>query len=643
VNQHQAGQEAAADSASVTADGPAAVAAIAGLTLSLERRRVRSQVLNGVDLEIPQGEILGVVGRSGSGKSVLALTMLGLLPTSARPQLGGSAVVAGVDMVTATQAEMRRVRRTALGAVFQDPMTSLNPTMRVGRQITEAAWTRQAEIAIQLMSKVSIPQPSQRLRSFPHQLSGGLRQRVMVATAIADNPQLVVADEPTTALDTTVQAQVLATLAELRETIGCSIMLITHDLGVAAQVADRIAVIYRGSIVETGPAAQVLEAPTHAYTKSLLASRLTLTVDKTKPLRVETLEADGTVPEPPPQAEGTAAGAGTPSAAAVPARQVADGAPAPQVTLRDLRCTFTVSDQGHKAKLHALRGVDLTVADGEALAIVGESGSGKSTLLRCVAGLETGYTGTLEAPPRQDIQMVFQDAGASLTPWLTAGALLRERLHGHRVRGAEAGRLIDEALARVDLPAEILGVVPSEMSGGQRQRVALARATIVPPKVLLCDEPTSALDVSLAAQVLNLLRELRRDLGTTTLFVTHDLAVARFIADRIAVMYLGRLVETGPAEQVIAAPAHPYTQALVAAIPGAKVPFPEAQGESASPLAPPPGCAYHPRCPLARPECADPTGAFELTGMGPDHLVACPVVAGPAVAGLAAAAQGVTP
>ncbi|MDR1798702.1 MAG: ABC transporter ATP-binding protein, partial [Bifidobacteriaceae bacterium] len=616
-------------------------------------------VLSHVSLAIPPGEILGVVGRSGSGKSVLALTLLGLLPKTARPQLSGRAVVAGVDMVSAGEQDRRRVRRTALGAVFQDPMTSLNPTMRVGRQIKEAAWTKRTEAAIELMSRVSIPQPGERLRSFPHQLSGGLRQRVMVAMAIADQPQLVIADEPTTALDTTVQAQVLATLGGLRDAIGCSIVLITHDLGVAAQVADRIAVIYRGEIVELGSSQAVLEAPQHPYTKSLLASRLTLTVDKTQPLRVESLETADGAPEP---GHGTRPGVGeteaaaaarpqppapTPAPPGVPAAQT--GAPAPPaVSLQDVECVFTVSNQGRKAKLHALRGVTLDVAEGESLAIVGESGSGKSTLLRCVAGLETGFTGRLTAPPRADIQMVFQDAGASLTPWLSARAMLRERLRGHGTPGREASDLIAQALDRVGLPAEILDVVPSEMSGGQRQRVALARATIVPPKVLLCDEPTSALDVSLAAQVLNLLRGLRRALGTTMLFVTHDLAVARFIADRIAVMYLGRLVEVGPAEQVIGAPAHPYTQALVAAIPGAKVPFPEVQGESASPLDPPPGCAYHPRCPLARPACANPALALPLDAFGEGRWLACPVVAaeaeatGPAGAGAPPGGQPAT-
>ncbi|MDR1712054.1 MAG: ABC transporter ATP-binding protein [Propionibacteriaceae bacterium] len=600
------------------AESPAGplVAQLKGLVVSLERRGVRSEILHGVDLDIAKGEILGVVGQSGSGKSVLATTLLGLLPASSKPIIEGAALVGEVDMAHASEAVRRQVRREHLGAVFQNPMTSLNPTMRVGKQVAEAAWTKDAEEAITLMNRVAIPQPAERLSSFPHQLSGGLRQRVMVAMAIADNPDLIIADEPTTALDTTVQAQVLATLKGMRDTIGCSIILITHDLGVAAQVADRIAVIYSGSIVELGTSRQVLEEPQHEYTKGLLASRLTLTTKK-----------------PPSRAPKPVAEVDTTGMSAKAAQKALEQARAklrrPIVEMVDLTCTFKVKGPaGRLVDLNALRGVTTRVYDGQSMAIVGESGSGKSTLLRAVAGLETKIGGDLIKPAQAEIQMVFQDAGASLTPWLRTESILRERLRG--IGREQQDRMIAETLERVGLPQEIMHARPKEMSGGQCQRVALARATIIPPKVLLCDEPTSALDVTLAGIILNLIRDLQSELNMTVMFVTHDLAVARFVADRIAVMYLGRLVEVGPVEEVTRNPRHPYTRALLEAVPGAGIKLATVRGEAPSPVNPPTGCAYHPRCVFARPECAAGDIGTVLARVSDEqhgplvHEVACP-------------------
>jgi peptide/nickel transport system ATP-binding protein len=520
------------------------VAALADYSLSLVRNGIRKQVLEHVTLEIRPGEILGLVGESGSGKSVLALSLLGLLPDTSRPRADGHVTVSGVDMVRASPAELRRVRAEVLGAIFQDPMTSLNPTMRIGKQIGEV--THDDSESIRLLETVGVRDASLRLRVYPHELSGGLRQRVMAAIAVggrgersdgeSNRPGLIVADEPTTALDVTVQAQLLDLLRELRDEFGCSVLLITHDLGVADQIADRLAVLHHGELVEIGPAAAVVRNPQHDYTRSLLASRLSLTMPRDERFAGDT---DDSVPA---------------------------------VSISNLRCTFTVRRgvrwrRGRSREINAVDGVDLDIAPGEALAIVGESGSGKSTLLRIVAGLEKPTSGSVALAGTGGPQMVFQDAGSSLTPWMSVGETLGERLRPLKLSRADVSERVITALAAVDLQPEVAKARPGELSGGQRQRVVLARATMIPPAVLLCDEPTSALDASLAKSVLALIRDLRARIGMTVLFVTHDLAVARLMGDRIAVMQAGRVVELGPAEQVIAEPREPYTRTLLAAVP----------------------------------------------------------------------------
>ena len=669
------------------------------LRVSLSRNGTRFDVLRGVDLQVRRGEILGLVGESGSGKSVLSLAMLGLLPAASQPRLTGRLRVTGTDMHSADAEAQRTNRRDHLGAVFQDPMTSLNPTMRVGQQVVEAAGG--VAEAVRLLDLVGVPDARRRLSSFPHELSGGLRQRVMIAMAVAGNPQLVIADEPTTALDVTVQAQVLSLLRTLRDELGCSVLMITHDLGVAAQVADRLAVLYAGRLAELGPTETVLGEPAHPYTAGLMRSRLSLHTDRTAELVtvpgappdpanvpsgcayaprcvLATDACDAQLPDPlPVPPVGNSADPGHLSACLAdpadvrrlaaaeppPAPAAPDGQPGeagtagvevpPAAAVRRVEKTFRVKvgrTLGPKARLAALRRVSLEIGAGESVALVGESGSGKSTLLRVIAGLERADGGEIALGPGARPQMVFQDAGASLTPWLTVGELLDERLRHERLPPQGTGSVPDgsvpdgrldragrrarvlEALEAVGLPARLADVRAAELSGGQRQRVALARATVVPPEVLLCDEPTSALDVSLAASVLNLIRELRARLGMAVLFVTHDLSVARIVADRIAVMYLGRIVEVGPAEELIAAPRHPYTQALVSAVPGFGVRPPDVRGEPASPLAPPPGCDFHPRCPLAVEACAQPELDVPLelprpraglaAGRAP-HLVAC--------------------
>jgi peptide/nickel transport system ATP-binding protein len=608
-----------------------------GVTFSRGGRPLRA--LRGVSLELQPGEVLGVVGESGSGKSVLGLSLLGLLPADPAPEVSGSVVVQGVDMLRAPVEERRRLRRRHLGAVFQDPMTSLNPTMRVGRQLGEVAGTETE--AIRLLDAVGVPEPARRLRAYPHELSGGLRQRVMIAMAVAGEPSLVVADEPTTALDVTVQAQILELLRHLCDSTGCAFVLVTHDLGVAAEVADRVAVLYGGRLAEVGAARDVLQHPAHPYTSGLLRSRITLASAKEAPLQALpgeppdprehppgcafgprcTGHSDACDTAPPPM---VAAGAHDGLAACISLgdrRTAADARPPaawPESTPSDGRRALVVAGVTKtfplrtgwrsQAALQALRGVDLEVHEGESVALVGESGCGKSTLLRAIAGLLPIDDGRISLHPVGGSaagrpQMVFQDAGASLTPWLTVGELIGERLREEGTGKRERQQRVAHALQLVGLTAEVAEAKPMQLSGGQRQRVALARATVVPPEVLLCDEPTSALDVSLAATVLNLLGRLRRELGMAILFVTHDLAAARIVADRIAVMYLGRIVECGDATEVTRDPVHPYTRALVSAVPGADAGRTRLGGEPASPLDPPSGCAFHPRCPDALIEC----------------------------------------
>ncbi|OBB61402.1 peptide ABC transporter ATP-binding protein [Mycobacterium sp. 852013-51886_SCH5428379] len=643
------------DAVSSTSSAISPVATVSDLRVTFRRNGRDAHALRGVSLAVAPGEILGLVGESGSGKSVLGFSMLGLLPENATAT--GIVRVAGSDMIRGGAKEVRKVRRLDLGAVFQDPMTSLNPTMRIGRQVAEAAGSD--EEALHLLTAVGIPEPAQRMRAYPHELSGGLRQRVMIAIAIAGDPDLIIADEPTTALDVTVQAQVLRLLRRLRDEIGCSIVLITHDLGVAAQISDRIAVLYAGRIAEIGPSAKVLDAPAHPYTHGLLRSRLTLDTRRDRPLAA----LAGSVPSPVTPLPGCpfvprcalasdecektppdplAVAPNRVSACIRPLDEVhaalgetttnldakfSDTVSAdrtvqpPAVVLRDVTKTFTV---GRHGRLRALRGVSLQVGHGESVALVGESGSGKSTLLRVIAGLEQPSSGEVTRTGAAPPQMVFQDAGASLTPWLSVGELIGERLRGTGMSRSRRLEKVAEVLDRVGLAPEVAKARAGQLSGGQRQRVSLARATVVPPSVLLCDEPTSALDVSLAASVLNLIGDLRRSLDMSVVFVTHDLSVARVVADRIAVMYLGRIVELGPAEEVIGHPTHPYTEALVDSIPDLGREPAVLAGEPASPLSPPTGCAFHPRCPLAVDACSDTLLDVRLEGFpGHPHQVAC--------------------
>jgi peptide/nickel transport system ATP-binding protein len=628
------------------------VARIRELQIEFTRGGRPARAVKDVTLDIFPGEILAVAGESGSGKSVLGLSLLGLLRGNPPPRITGAIEVAGVDVLHASPKQLRKLRAAHLGAVFQDPMTSLTPTMTIGAQLAEVSGNK--DKSVELLRDVGVPDPDLRVSSYPHQMSGGQRQRVMLAMAVARNPSLLVADEPTTALDVTVQAQVLNLLLDLRARTGTSVLFITHDLGVAAQVADRVAVMYAGRIVEVGTASDVLERPQHPYTRDLLRSRLALDTDLGRPvpqLRGEmppvttelrgcaygprcsfhTTDCDEQVPPLVP-AQGTSVAAcirlselsGIESEAEPVSALVSTEHTEPELVLTNVQVAFsTRRGWGPRRTLQALRGVDLDVSRGECVALVGESGCGKSTLLRVVAGLQQQSHGSVSVRSGGYPQMVFQDAGASLTPWLTAEQLVGERLRAAGLRSAERSARIDEAMRLVGLPVSMRRAKPPELSGGQRQRLAFARAIAVTPPVLLADEPTSALDVSLAAMVLNLIGTLRRELDMAVVFVTHDIAAARIVADRIAVMYLGRIVEEGPAGDIIATPQHPYTQALLAAVPSLDEKQRPVRGEPASPLHPPSGCAYHPRCPVRIDSCDTDDPPLLALLSRPDRLAAC--------------------
>ena len=572
------------------------VADVAGLAVTFRRNGQTLHALRGVDLQIRAGEIVGLVGESGSGKTVLGLSMLGLLPKSARVR--GCVMVDDVDMNRADDPTRRRLRRRALGAVFQDPMTSLDPTMRIGRQVEEVAGSTRE--VLRLLEAVGIADAERRLREYPHQLSGGLRQRVMLAIALAGEPKLVIADEPTTALDVTVQAQVLTLFQKMRDELGCAILMVTHDLAVASTVADRICVLYGGLVAELGEARAVLDRPGHPYTAALMASRIGLSADRRQQLPVIAGEPVHPADEPTGcnftprcpaatslcldkrptlvavsdqggvaachhQAGSTVAQSLSKIAPTWSAVATASGHGG--VTVERLHVRFPGRSGLRRSEpFDALIDVNLTVKPGESIALVGESGSGKTTLLRAMAGLQIPTSGSVQLGGSGRMpQMVFQDAGSSFTPWLTVGQHLQERV-SHLPLGQRRER-VAAALRRLGLPTEVANARVQQLSGGQRQRAALARAVIEPPDLLLCDEPISALDASLAATVLNLLGTLRRELGFAMVFVSHDLAAARLIADRILVMTRGRIVEEGTADTVISQPSNPYTQALLAAVP----------------------------------------------------------------------------
>jgi peptide/nickel transport system ATP-binding protein len=512
------------------------------------------QAVDGVSFELMPGEVLAIVGESGSGKSVTAQTILGLT-RSPNAEITGSVRLGEQELLSASERELQTVRGARIGMVFQDPMTSFNPVYKIGWQIAEtirahdskAGKSEARERAIELLDSVGIPNAAQRVDDYPHQFSGGMRQRAMIAMALALEPEILIADEPTTALDVTVQAQILALLERLNRERGLATILITHDLGVVAEVADRVLVMHDGVIVERGELDQIFYSPADPYTRKLLDAVVRL--DQAPPLR---------------------------------ARR--EGEPLLEVTglVKHFPVKRGLFFDREVDQVRAVDGLTFSVRQGETLGLVGESGSGKSTLSRTILQLLAPTSGSVRfegreiaglsrrqmRPLRRQMQMVFQDPFASLNPRKRIGQIVGEplRLQGE-ASGAALRREVQGLLDRVGLSAEHYDRFPHEFSGGQRQRIGIARALALRPKLIIADEPVSALDVSIRAQILDLLSELQAEFGLTYVFVAHDIGVVRHVSDRIAVMHEGKIVEQGRADQVCERPGDAYTKALLAAVP----------------------------------------------------------------------------
>jgi peptide/nickel transport system ATP-binding protein len=715
---------------------------VVDLKTQIKLRSSTVHAVDGLSFEVGQGETVGIVGESGCGKSMAAVSIMRLLPHRAYIA-GGSINLNGRDLTKLPDEEMRAIRGNEIGMIFQDPMTSLNPTMTIGRQIAEVVLIhrdvskREAmDRAAEVLGLVGLPRPSERLRDYPHQLSGGLRQRVMIAMALACEPKLLIADEPTTALDVTIQAQILRLLDRIKADLGMGIILITHDMGVIAGRADRVVVMYAGQKVESAPTGELFKRVRHPYTEALLASIPRLDQDKSQALysipgippdlrnppkacrfsarcafateqcRTDVPPLGGDDPNHlfacfhPRDVSGSEIGEAAAALLVEAERNVelsktfgdemqlldtTVGEQASPVTVngaaddvvlefRDVSKEFAVTGGGllqrRLGTLHAVTDVTLKIRRGETFGLVGESGCGKTTLGRMGVALEspTGgqvlFNGTdLNAIKsgelrelRRDVQFMFQDPYASLDPRMRVQEIVIEPLEVAR-RGTKEERqeTVRHLLSEVGLPADAAVRYPHEFSGGQRQRLGLARALALNPQVIIADEPVSALDVSIRSQVLNLMKRVQKSHGLTYVVISHDLSVVRYMADRIGVMYLGKLVEVGTGDDIYLRAAHPYTAGLLETIPepnpetarakaAGEVPI---KGELPSPLDPPSGCVFRTRCPLAQDKCAEvvPT----LRSFGPEHRAAChfPLqkpVAEPATVGVAgsAAAGGTT-
>lgn len=529
------------------------------------------EAVRGVTFDVPANSTVALVGESGSGKSVSAMSIVRLLPENAVVAPESSVLFEGRDLLKASQEQMRRLRGKDISVVFQEPMSSLNPVFTVGEQIAEVLRIhaglspRQArDRALELLAEVGIPEPKARLNAYPHELSGGQQQRVMIAIAIACEPKLLIADEPTTALDVTVQRQIIDLLARLQERKKMSVMFISHDLGLVGEIAEHVVVMRHGVVRESGPVGQIFSAPQDAYTKALLACRPRL---DTRPRRLPVI--DDVMNNRPVTTEQRTA-------------QPAEGPALIQVS--GLRKQYKLKDGLFKRRaIDAVRQADFTLHRGRTLGVVGESGSGKTTVGMMLTRLTDASAGQILfegedlaalapaalRPYRRRIQIIFQNPYASLNPRFTIGRILMEpmRIHGIGADEAERARLALGWLEKVGLPAGAFGKYPHEFSGGQRQRIAIARCLTMRPEVIICDESVSALDVSVQATILNLLLDLQEEFGLTYVFISHDLAVVKYMADDILVMNQGEIVERGSAEQIYADPQHPYTRQLLAAIP----------------------------------------------------------------------------
>ena len=688
---------------------------VTDLRVSFPSEDGRVNAVRGVNLTVGRGEVLALVGESGSGKSVTSTAVMGLLDESA--QISGSVRLHGTELLGRDDDYMSKIRGTQVSMVFQDPLSALTPVYTVGAQIVEAlqihnpkmdrrrAWDR----AVELLELVGIPNPEVRARAYPHEFSGGMRQRAVIAIAIANDPNLIIADEPTTALDVTIQAQILDVLRTAQKETGAGVIMITHDLGVVAGMADRVAVMYAGRIVEAGDVDDIFYRSRMPYTIGLLGSLPRL--DAKKDSALATLEGNPPslldlpagcpfAPRCPMAVEECLAGepdllpvrdaaddtanavAGPPAAGAqysacrrmkeierenldytdifpVPTLKTPDSLTLPHSERTEVvRATDLVKEfplmkgavfKRRVGTVHAVDGISFDVREGETLAIVGESGCGKTTTLMEVLGLQAPQRGSIvvlgkntasmgradRRAVRRDLQIVFQDPMASLDPRQPIFDIIAEPLRANGWRRADIAPRVDELMELVGLEPSHANRYPRNFSGGQRQRIGIARALALEPKLLVLDEPVSALDVSIQAGVINLLDELRATLGLSYLFVAHDLSVVRHIADRVAVMYLGKIVEVGDVDAIFDAPAHPYTQALLSAIP---IPDPAKErgrsriileGDLPSPANPPSGCRFRTRCQVFKNVLTEDQRSLCLGAMpdfsseGEDHEVAC--------------------
>jgi peptide/nickel transport system ATP-binding protein len=641
------------------------------------------RAVDGVSFTLQKGETLGIVGESGSGKSVAAKSIMNLLEEPARI-VAGSIRFRGREITALPEDQLRDVRGAEIAMVFQDPMTSLNPVLRISHQLIEtmtahgrftsaAARSR----ATELLGRMGIPEPERVLDSWPHQFSGGMRQRVMLAMGFSNTPSLILADEPTTALDVTIQAQILDLLRALNEDLGTAVILISHDLGVIATICSRVLVMYAGEVVEEGRPQELLSDPRHPYTWALLHAAPRLDSEANGDRRLPTI--DGQPPDARDWPEGcrfrarcpfaidacathpallpvaparsarcwvTQSGAPLvpPKPRSAEARSRPDTSPSPLLDVQGLAKHFLLPRQSFldsQRVLRAIDDVDLQVFPGETVGLVGESGCGKSTLARVVMRLEEPTAGRVKfdgtdvshasqraiRPLRRRMQMIFQDPYASLNPRMTVGEILAGplRLHGIAQNAADARARVGALLDLVGLPPAAAERFPHEFSGGQRQRISIARALSVEPSFIVGDEPISALDVNIQAQIINLMIGLQERLRLTYLFIAHDLAVVRHISDRIVVLYLGRVVETASANALFRRPLHPYTASLMSAVPTLQVAEARQRirlsGEVPSPLNPPSGCRFRTRCPAAAPRCT--AEAPELREVEGGHRVAC--------------------
>jgi len=667
-----------------------ALLAVENLHVHFVTSRGVVRAVEGLTYDVRPAEVVALVGESGCGKSVSSLAVMRLLAKPAGRVVAGAVRFDGRDLLALTDEEMREIRGRDIAMIFQEPMTSLNPVLPIGFQIMEPLFVHKraaAEAAraraVELLRMVGIPDPERRLEQYPHQFSGGMRQRAMIAIALACDPKLIIADEPTTALDVTIQAQILELMKELSRSLGIAIVMITHNLGIVARYADRVNVMYAARMAERAQAEALFARPLHPYTAGLLRSVPRL--DQPRGARLETI--DGLPPNlldppagcrfaprcaarkpdceraPPPLEEvepgrfsaclrakelaqygPDALGLASRAAHELPPPKLLE--PKPLVEVRGLKAHFDVTRgllARKRAIVRAVDGVSFEIRRGETLGLVGESGCGKTTIGRTLLRLEDPTAGEIlydgtdlaRATPatlkahRRRIQVIFQDPYSSLNPRMTIGQILAEpmRVHALQPTKAAARKRAEELLEQVGLFAYMANRYPHELSGGQRQRVGIARALALEPEFIVCDEPVSALDVSIQAQIINLLEELQQRLGLTYLFIAHDLAVVRHISDRVVVMYLGKVMEIADRDALYSAPQHPYTQALLEAVP---IPDPRLErergrtplrGEIPSPLDPPPGCVFHTRCPRAEERCRREVPA--LREIRPLHFAAC--------------------